>query len=308
VASLQARAARLLARVSTKFPIERAVGTPHLVRRYRTTLDRMALSFGRLPRGTRVRAAENGSVRGEWIELATQAPPSKGRLVYYLHGGAFVGCSARLYRSLTGALALRCSAAVFALDYRLAPEHPFPAALDDAIAGYEGLLARGIRAGSIVVGGDSAGGGLALSLLLALRDRGRPLPAAGLLFSPWVDLAATGPSIAQNARIDDVVVYDDSHALARMYAGQRALDDPAVSGLYADLTGLPPLLVQASEIEMLRDDAVRLASKAGKAGVDARLRLFDGVHHVWQLFTALPESREALDDVANFVDEIVRDT
>jgi acetyl esterase/lipase len=210
-----------------------------------------------------------------------------------------------MYRSLTSTFARRCDARVFALDYRLAPEHPFPAALDDAVAAYRWLLAQDIAPSAIVIAGDSAGGGLTLSTLLAIRDRGLPRPAGAVMIAPWVDLMSTGESIRTNARTDDVVVPDNGeNKLAHAYMGDGALDDPRASGLYADLAGLPPLLIQASATEVLRDDSVRLDAKARAAGVDSKLRLWDGLPHVWHLFAHLPETREAFDDIAPFVGRV----
>jgi len=260
----------------------------------------MSLAFGRVPRGA-VRAAFNESgVSGEWILPTGNAP---ARTILYLHGGGYVACSPAQYRSLTGALALRCNARVLALDYPLAPEHPFPAAVDAALNCYRWLLASRTPASQIVVGGDSAGGGLSLSFLLAARENGLDLPAGAVLLSPWVDLTGTAESIRSNAPSDDVVVDDGSHSLARMYAGKEALDDPRISGVFADLRELPPMLIQASNIEMLRDDAVKLAENARSAGVDVALHLFDGVPHVWQLWN-IPESREAFGEIARFVERV----
>jgi acetyl esterase/lipase len=239
-------------------------------------------------------------VHGEWI--LPHAEPFAPRVVLYLHGGGYVGGTIQMYRPVTSAFALRCNARVFAVDYRLAPEHPFPAAIDDAVAAYSWLLAQGVDASNIVVAGDSAGGGLTLSTLLAFRERGLPRPAGAVMIAPWVDLLATGDSVRANARSDDVVVPDGGeNKLARAYMGDAPLDTPLASGLYADLTGLPPFLIQASAIEVLLDDAVRLDAKARAAGVDSTLRLWDGVPHVWHLFTILPETREAFDDIAVFV-------
>jgi monoterpene epsilon-lactone hydrolase len=298
---LRARAVRALVRFTTRRRVARALRSPDFPRRYRAILDQMKLSFGRLPRGVRSIAVDepDAAVRGEWIVPVAGAASS--RVVYYLHGGGFAAGSPAHYRSLTGALARACHARVFVPDYRLAPEAPFPAAIDDALAGYDWLLGQRIAAKDVVAAGDSAGGGLTLSFLLAARDSRRSMPAAGVLLSPWTDLASTGESVRTNARIDDVIVRDDANTLAHLYARDLPLDDPRISGLYADLAGLPPLLIQASEIEMLRDDAVRVAEKARAAGVDATLQLFDGVQHVWQLFTWLPESREAIAGIASFV-------
>lgn len=299
--SFSARAVRALVRFTTRRRVARALRSPDFPRRYRAILAQMKLSFGRLPRGARRLAANepDAGVRGEWIVPVADAAAT--RVVYYLHGGGFAAGSPAHYRSLTGALALTCDARVFVPDYRLAPEAPFPAAIDDVLAGYDWLLGQGVDPKKVVAAGDSAGGGLTLSFLLAARDSHRPLPAGGVLLSPWTDLASTGESVRTNAGSDDVIVRDDANTLAHLYARDLPLDDPRVSGLYADPAGLPPLLIQASAIEMLRDDAVRVAEKARAAGVDATVHLFDGVQHVWQLFTWLPESRKAIAEIASFV-------
>lgn len=299
VASVGARAARILARLTIRTPTALALKTPAFVPAYRAIVAQMSLAFGRTPHGTRLTPVREPGIRGEWIV------PRSGtleRTIFYLHGGGYVGGSPAQYRSLTGALALACNARVLVLDYRLAPEHPFPAALEDALAAYGWLLEQGHDPSRIVVAGDSAGGGLSLSFLLAARDRGVPLPAGAVLLCPWVDLAGRGESLRSNARSDDAVVSDPSATIARLYAGRYALDDPGPAGLYANLEGLPPMLVHASSIEVLRDDAVRLVDKARAAGVDATLRLWNGVPHVWHLFRAIPESREALADIALFVE------
>jgi acetyl esterase/lipase len=305
MASFQAGMVRALLRNTVKNPMLRALRKPNLPRNYRKIIDGGTVMFARLPRGvTRLPVEERAAgVRGEWI--LPHAQPFSPRVVLYLHGGGYVGGSPAMYRSITTAFARRCDARVFALDYRLAPEHPFPAALDDAVAAYQWLLAQGIAAANIIIAGDSAGGGLTLSTLLALREHGIALPAGAVMIAPWVDLMATGDSVRTNARTDDVVVPDNGeNKLARAYMGEGRLDDPRASGYYADLTGLPPLLIQASTIEVLLDDAVRLDAKARAAGVDSRLRLWEGLPHVWHLFTILPETREAFDDIVAFVGKV----
>lgn len=295
--SLGAHAIRMMMRVTTKLPAVRKIGGPNLLRNYRRIIGRGELLFGRLPRGlTRASVADAAAgIRGEWV-VRNAEPPAR-TVVYYLHGGGYVAGSPAMYRTLTGAFAVRCAARVFALDYRLAPEHRFPAALHDAIAGYQWLLAAGVRPDDIVIAGDSAGGGLTLSTLLTLRDAGTPMPAGAVLIGPWVDLAASR----------DVVAADRGESrMARAYVGDRPLDDPLASGLYAELHGLPPLMIQASTSEMLRDDAVRLDAKARAAGVDSTLRMWDGVPHVWHIFAGLRESREAFSDIARFVGRVTR--
>ena len=295
MASLGARALRLMHRATRKIPGARTIASPHFVRRYRRFIARTALLFGRLPRGLTRAAVEDraSGVRGEWVLL--NAEPNGATVVYYLHGGGFVAGAPATYRSITGAFCRRCAVRVFALDYRLAPEHRFPAAVEDAVAGYRWLLSTGIAPRQIVVAGDSAGGGLALSMLLTLRDSGDPLPAGAVLIAPWVDLAAT---LVRSTR--------GERRIAHAYVGDGRFDDPLASGIYADLHGLPPLTIQASTIENLRDDAVRLDAKARAAGTDSTLRLWDGVPHVWHIFSGLPESREAFAEIAAFIGRVTQ--
>ena len=305
MASLRAGIVRMLLRNTVRNPMLRALRKPNLTRTYRKLIGGGEAIFARLPRGvSKVPVEERvAGVHGEWI--LNHAEPFSRRVVLYLHGGGYVGGTIQMYRSITSAFALRCGARVFAVDYRLAPEHPFPAALDDALAAYRWLLEQGVEASKIVVAGDSAGGGLTLSTLLAIRERGLPRPAGAVMIAPWVDLLATGDSVRTNARTDDVVVPDNGeNKLAHAYMGGAPLDTPLASGLYAELAGLPPMLIQASAIEVLLDDAVRLDAKARAAGVDSKLRLWDGLPHVWHLFKILPETREAFDDIAVFVGRV----
>jgi monoterpene epsilon-lactone hydrolase len=237
-------------------------------------------------------------LRGEWVAprsgVAADAP-----VVYYLHGGGYVSCSPVTHRAITTTLALDLGARVFALDYRLAPEHPFPAALEDAVAGYRWLLAQGIDPKRLVVAGDSAGGGLALSTLVALRDAGEPLPAAALLLSPWTDLAGTGDSVRLNAEACDAFRPEDVPRFASAYLGSVPPEDPRASPLYARLEGLPPLLIHVGTSEILYDDSSRLHARATAAGVRSELHAWEGVPHVWHaLAWLLPEARTALREAA----------
>lgn len=270
----------------------------------------------RAPRDWRIRpvtacAASEGHpavVAAEWIEPASaEMIPTLSRTVLYLHGGAYLFCSPRTHRSITCLLALHGLARVVVPDYRLAPEHPAPAALDDALAAYRGLLADGVVPATIVVAGDSAGGGLALALLLALRNAGDPLPAAGVLFSPWTDLAVTGGTIDSLAAAD--VLFDGRgvRAAARLYLAGMSDTDWRASPLYGDFTGLPPLLIQASDSEVLLDDARRVVDKARAAGVEVEFRQWAGVPHAWQIFARfLPEARVALRQAGDFIRQRAR--
>ncbi|MDB5591118.1 MAG: putative esterase [Enterovirga sp.] len=248
------------------------------------------------PLGGTVRAGTVGGIPGEW---ASRGEPAATLL--YLHGGAFVVCSPQTHRTITVGFARR-GFRVFAPAYRRAPEHRFPAALDDVVASYRGLLAEGHDPGQIAVAGESAGAGLALSLLLRLRDLGLPQPAAAALFSPWIDLAHTGATMRSNAERDPMFHPDHADAVARHYLGDADPRTPLASPLYADLTGLPPLLIQAGDSELLLDDSRRLAARARAAGLDATLTIWPGVPHGWQIFGALlPEAQRSLDQAAAFL-------
>jgi monoterpene epsilon-lactone hydrolase len=256
----------------------------------------------KLVSGWRISAENGAALKGEWIEPIVANHAAQRRCILYLHGGAYIAMSARSSRSITRRLAVWSDARLFALDYRLAPEHPFPAALEDAVAAYRALIAAGTPPDRIVVAGDSAGGGLALALLVALRDTRDPLPAAAVLFSPWTDLAATGHSIIGNTDADALFFGSWVVPAAQHYLGVTLATNPLASPFYADLTGLPPFLVQVSDSEVLLDDSRRVTENAKRSGVQATLRIWPGLPHVWQFFAPiLPEGRAALREAAGFV-------
>ncbi len=263
--------------------------------------------FGaKLITGWRIRAEDRAPLQGEWIEPIAPVHPARGRRVLYLHGGGYTTMSPRTHRCVTSRLATWSDTALFALDYRLAPEHPFPAALDDAVAAYHALIDMGPPASELVVAGNSAGGGLALALLLKLRDAAMPMPAAAVLFSPWTDLAATGNSITENDASDPLFHGSWVARQARHYLGDTPATDPLASPVYADLAGLPPLLIQASDSEVLLDDSRRVAENASRAGVKTTLRIWHKVPHGWQIFAPiLPEGRDALREAATFIRRIL---
>jgi acetyl esterase/lipase len=264
----------------------------------------------RVPRDWSLRecyGTADAPLRGEWLEpqgttqgAATRS--SSAPTVLYLHGGGYYFCSPQTHRSIVFGLATRADARAFSLDYRLAPEHRFPAALDDATAAYRQLIANGIAPGAIVVAGDSAGGGLALATLVALRDAGDPLPAGGLLFSPWTDLAASGDTLRTNDGLDPMF---SGHAIgpaAKLYLGETSPTNPYASPLYADLHGLPPLFMMAGSTEVLLDDSRRVADKARAAGVECEFEVWEKMPHVWPMFAPfIPEANRALDGAAAFV-------
>jgi len=234
----------------------------------------------------------------EWLRPAGAAA---GRVVLYLHGGGYVIGSPRSHRHLAAAIAAAGQASALLLDYRLAPEHPYPAAVDDATGAYRWLLDQGIAPEHIVIGGDSAGGGLTVATLLALRDARLPLPAGGVCISPWVDLTCSGGSYRTKAAVDPIVTRTGVEEMARAYLGRSAARTPLASPLFADLRGLPPLLIHVGSDEVLLDDAVQLADRARAAGVDATLEVWDRMIHVWHWFLPmLDEAQAAVDAIGRF--------
>jgi epsilon-lactone hydrolase len=271
------------------------------VRDYRVAREILCPDPYTVPATVRISAAQVGGVPGEWVG----GPGETKSVLLYLHGGGYFGCSAMSHRPITVGFALQ-GFRVFAPDYRLAPENPFPAAVDDAVAAYRGLLSKGNLPERIVVGGDSAGGGLALSLLLALRAAGVALPAGAALFSPWTDLAATGESIRTNAARCAMFHGPDISLSARYYLGETDPRNPLASPLYADFTGFPPILIHVGADEVLRDDSTRLAERARAAGVRVELRIWPVVPHAWQLAPhRIPEARESSRESAAFLRKLV---
>ena len=240
-----------------------------------------------------------GGVSAEWISTPGV---SEDRVVMYLHGGGYMIGSMRTHRSPLSYLSRVSDARVLGLNYRLAPEHPFPAAVEDSVAGYRWLLAEGVSPDRIVIGGDSCGGGLTIATLVALKYFGDPLPAAAISHSGWTDLAHTGDSFVTRAEEDPLIDKEMLEGMAAAYLGDRSRTTPLASPYYADLRGLPPLLVQVGTAEVLLDDSLRLADRAKEVGVDVTLEVWDDMPHVWQAFASfLPEAREALGHCGEFV-------
>jgi len=251
---------------------------------------------------TRFEKVDAGGVPAEWFR---RADADGGRVILFFHGGGYGLGSIDTHRDLLARAGRAARATALSVEYRLAPEHRFPAQLEDAIAAYRFLLAEGIPPNRIVVAGDSAGGALVLSLLVKLRDDGAPLPAASVCLSPWVDLEVRGSTIDANDRYD----YISRRALtqySKRFVDDADLRNPLAAPLYADLHGLPPLLIQVGSAETLLDDSRRIAARARDAGVDVRLRVWEDMIHVWQLFAFIaPQGSAAIEEIGAYVREHV---
>jgi epsilon-lactone hydrolase len=253
-------------------------------RRYKGPADIAPVSIGGMP--------------AEWIK-----PPKADsqRVVLYFHGGGYCLGSREIYRPMVAQLCTAAEARGLLIDYRLAPEHPFPAALDDAVSAYRWLLGQGIGPSGIVLAGDAAGGGLAIATAMALRDGGAPLPRAIVTLSPWADLAFTGLSMLTNAKRDTVLQWETLALCARHYLRKTLPTNPFASPLYGNFKGLPPLLIHAGSEELLKDDATRIAEKAEAAGCDVSCEIWDGMPHAFQYFCDLKEAAGSLDRIGSFI-------
>lgn len=254
-----------------------------------------------VPRQVKCRAAEVNGVAAEWIEAPNPGPG----VILYFHGGAYNLGSVNVNRELIARLAVATRSRALAINYRLAPENPFPAALEDAVSAYRWLLEQGSDSSQIIFAGDSAGGGLAIASLVAIRDSGTPLPAGAICISPWVDLALSGESIQVKSAVDPILNHTSLVQYAKEYAGDVPLTSPLISPLYADLENLPPLLIQVGTNEILLDDAKRIADKARQAGVEVTLEIWEGLFHVFHLFGFLPETQKATQQIVDFLSRTI---
>jgi monoterpene epsilon-lactone hydrolase len=251
----------------------------------------------------RNRSAAPPPVEGEWLRTADSATDGA---VLYLHGGAYVFCSPRTHRVITSRLALDTGLPVLAPKYRLAPEHPFPAAFEDALAAYEWLLDQGIPASRIVVAGDSAGGHLAATLAAELCQTGRPAPAGIVLFSPWADLTCELSIEWDRECRDPYIIPALGRRFGLLYAGDHGFEDPRLALLRCSTTGLPPFLIQAGVADALRSDAEHLASALTKIGVSCELQIWPGQMHVFQIMHRLvPEARAAMQETGRFIRTVI---
>lgn len=246
--------------------------------------------------GVPVEAVDAGGVPAEWI-----GGDENGAVVVYLHGGGYCIGSLNTHRPMLTHLAAAITGRVLAVDYRLAPEHPHPAALEDAVTAYR-FAATAVPRERLVVAGDSAGGGLTVATLMALRDAGEPAPAAGVCLSPWADLTQSGATISTNADVDPMVRAQDLERWSAAYAGSVGAGHAPVSPIFGDFSGLPPLLIEVGTAEVLLDDARRLAANARTSGVEVTLYEGPDLIHVWHFFAgAVPEADEGIARIATFI-------
>nr|WBU15357.1 monoterpene epsilon-lactone hydrolase [uncultured bacterium] len=279
--------------------ISRNLGRQKTVWGMRRAYEEAMAQFA-VPEGVDYQPVGVGTRRGEWVIPAG----ADDRAILYFHGGGYVICSIDTHREMVSRIALAAGARALLVDYRLAPEHPFPAAVEDAVAAYRWLLGQGLSPSRLALAGDSAGGGLVAAALVAIRYLGLPLPAAGVCISPWADMTLSGASWEANAKRDPIVVRPALEQLARWYLAGADPRTPLASPIFADLRGLPPLLVQVGTAETLLDDARALAEKARRDGVAVVLEEWEDMPHVWHFFGSfLPEARQAIQRIGEFLRE-----
>ena len=280
-----------------------AQGAPAPLAEQRATYDVLVETYvGHpipVPEGTHVEPVDVDGVPAAWISPAGVDPE---RVVLYFHGGAYILGSLTSHRGLVARLSVAAGVRSLQIDYRLAPEHVFPAALDDVVTIYRWLLAHGTQPEHIVLAGDSAGGGLSLALLQVVRDQHLPMPAGAVLLSPWTDLVGTVESRTTRDAVDPIFSGRMINFLANFYAGTEEKHNPLLSPIYADLHGFPPLLIEVGNDEVLLDDSLHLAEHARAAQVSVELTVWDDIWHVFQLYASvLPEGRQSLENMGKFI-------
>ncbi len=280
----------------TRLTLKRKLGASGSVDEERATLEKMSKLTARRKPGA---AALVGGVKGEWAEPAVH---TANRTILYLHGGGYVIGSPASHRDMVSAIADAAQARALILDYRLGPEHPFPAAVDDALAAYRGLLQEGCAAQSLFIAGDSAGGGLTIATLLSIQQAGLPLPAAGICLSPWVDLTLESDTMTSKAADDPLLTPAALRWMRDQYLAGQDPKSTLASPLFADLSGLPPLLIQVGSEEVLLDDSRNLREQAQAAGVEVTLEVWNGMMHVWHLMAMMiPEGKQAIQAIGSYI-------
>jgi acetyl esterase/lipase len=264
----------------------------------RRQYDYMSERYGQISADAVVERAQLGSVKGEWLRVPETQPQ---RLIIYLHGGGHIAGSPETHRPLIARLCKAAGAAALSLDYRLAPEFPFPAGLRDAIDAYRFLLSKNFPARSIVLAGDGSGGGLAFATLLGIRNAGLEMPAACVALSPWADMTLSGWAMMENARKDSVLSWEMLFVSARNYLNGANPGDTYASPVFANFRDFPPIMVHAGSNELLRDDASRIGELAAAAQVPVSVEIYDGMHHVFQAYPYAPEAKVSLGRLGKFI-------
>jgi len=262
----------------------------------RVRYDALFARFGAAPEGMAFTPARLGAIEGEWVGASRD-----GRIILYFHGGGFIAGSPQSHRPLIGRLVEACGVGAFSVDYRLAPECFFPAAVRDGVDAYRALLAKGTAPSSVILAGDEAGGGLAFSVALAVRNAGLAMPGGLMALSPWADLSLSGLSILQNRKSDTVQDWETLFVSARHYLRKSNPCDAYASPAYAAFTGFPPIMVHAGSNEILRDDASKLGDRAAAANVPVSVEIYDGMSHLFQCDAGRNEAKVSLSRLAQFV-------
>lgn len=298
--SLQRDAVNLTLKTVVKPFISRVPITGPLLSIGRPQIERLGSFFLRPPSSVNVTHCQIGHMDVEW--LTPDYLMREDKVLLYLHGGGYIACSPKTHRNITGRLAAITQMRVVAINYRKAPEHPFPTPIEDALMAYEFLLENGYRPENIMFAGDSAGGNLTLATMIAIKEREYPMPRAGICLSPWTDLTGSGDSMHSNRDKDPMIPAHQVQQAARAYCGDADPADPRISPIFADLRGLPKLLVHVGDTEVLRDDAHRLVNRARSHGVDVHYKQWNKMPHVFHLFAGIvPQSSKALLDIGRFI-------
>ena len=303
--SWQGRMATGLMRTFVKPFVARVPLTKRVMKFSQLCFDTVTLALPVHP-DVHIAPADVGGVPGEWLIHGRNV--IAGRVFLYFHGGGYFFGSPRSHRALTWRLSRGCRARVLALDYRQPPDWHYPAPLEDAVRAYRSLLEQGIQPENIILGGDSAGGNLTLVTLIRLRELGLPLPAAAVLISPWADLTVTGESVMANASREPMIPVNALKFISRSYSNDDDPSSPLISPIYADLSGLPPMLIQVGSTEVLLSDAQRIAQNAIKAGVSCRLQVWEDMMHVFQALSGwVPEASLAVREIGSWVEQAISD-
>ena len=304
--SIRTKSVNAFLKYGTKPVIARLSLSPRIMRALHRIFRRLSV-FIRTPGHVTVEHKTVAGVRSEMVFGG--AVDGRDRIILYLHGGGYFFCSPRTHRGLTWRLSAKASAPVLAPDYRMAPDHSIEESLEDALAVYRSLLDDGYRPENITVGGDSAGGHLALALTLKLRDMKLPLPSALICLSPWSDLSASGHTLISNAKKDPMFPSNGIRKVARFLVGERDPKHPLVSPLFGDLRGFPPMIIFAGSTEVLLDDSRRLHQAALRDGVDSRLEIWESMPHAFPVLSDfVPEGKEAIDEMGQFLARIRKAT